>query len=337
MRALVLPAVGRPLELVERPVPEPGPGEVRVRIEACGVCGSDLFLQSGGFGAEKLPRVPGHEAAGRVDALGPGVEGLVRGQQVALHYIHAPSGSAWSGRENLDPHLTRMGVDVDGAFADFTVRPAETLVPTPAEIDPASVAVLTDAVATAYHGLARRAHLQPEETVLVIGVGGIGSNAVQVARQLGATVVAASRNAAKLELAAELGADTVVQTDGRDDAARLRAACGAAGPDVVVQCAGSASVDRLAVEVAGPGARVLLLGATNQPFEVRSTELIWRELSLMGSRGCTRRDLREVIDLHVAGALRTDHLTRSRRPLEEGNEALDELRRGSVLRTVLVP
>jgi propanol-preferring alcohol dehydrogenase len=339
MRALVLPARGRPLELVERDVPEPGPGEVRVRVEACGVCGSDLFLQKGGFGEDKLPRVPGHEAAGRVDALGPGVEDLTEGQQVAIYYIHARADGRWSreGRENLDPRLTRMGVDVDGAFAEFVVRPAESLIPTPVEIDPPALAVLTDAVGTAYHALRHRARLESGETVLVLGVGGVGSNAVQVARHLGARVVAASRSPAKLRLAAELGAEAAVRTGGGDDVGRLRSACGGDGPDVVVQCVGSAAMDRLAVDVAGPGARVVLVGAANERFGVSSTELIARELSVLGSRGFTRRDVAEVIDLHLAGALRTDHLTRSVRPLAEGNEALDDLCSGAVLRTVLVP
>src|SRR5438445_4438719 len=115
MRALELPAVGEPLRLVERPVPEPGPGEVRVRVEACGVCGSDLFLQDGGFGADKLPRVPGHEAAGVVDAIGAGVTSVREGDQVAIYYIENTPDAP---RPNLGPNVRRMGVDVDGAFAE---------------------------------------------------------------------------------------------------------------------------------------------------------------------------------------------------------------------------
>jgi alcohol dehydrogenase, propanol-preferring len=339
MRALVLPGVDRPLEMVERPVPQPGPGEVRVRVEACGVCGSDVFLQKGGFGADKLPRVPGHEAAGRVDLLGPAVDGLAEGQQVALYYIDAPAGSPShrEDRENIDPELTRMGVDVDGAFADYVVRPAHTLVPTSTPIDPPTLAVLTDAVATPYHALTRRAAVRPGETVLVLGIGGIGSNAVQIARHLGARVIAASRRDTKLELARELGAYDVVTTGHADDAERLRAACGPTGPDVVLQCVASAELDALAVRVAAPGGRVVLVGAAIESFELHSAELIWRELSVMGSRGFTRRDIVDVIDLYLSGALRTDHLTRSVRPLSGGNQALDDLRSGSALRTVLVP
>jgi D-arabinose 1-dehydrogenase-like Zn-dependent alcohol dehydrogenase len=339
MQALVLPAVDRPLELTSRPVPEPGAGEVRVRVEACGVCGSDLFLQAGGFGVDKLPRVPGHEAAGRVDRIGEGVRDLHEGQQVALYYIDAPLEGPWSlhGQENLDPSLTRMGVDVDGAFAEYVVRPAHTLVPVPRPIDPPTLAVLTDAVGTAYHAVVRRARIHAGDQVLVIGVGGVGSNVVQLAHRLGASVTAASRTSDKLELAQKLGAAEIVRTGRADDAERLRDMCGPVGPNVVFQCAGSAELDRLAVDVAAPGGRVVLIGASSASFEASSTDLIWRELSILGSRGFTRRDIVEVLDLYVQGAVVTEHLTQSLRPLAEANEAFEDLRSGRALRTVLIP
>ncbi len=328
MRALLLPAVGAPLELVERDVPQPGPGEARVRVQACGVCGSDLFLQKGGFGADKLPVVPGHEAAGVVDAVGDGVSAVAAGDQVALYYIdNAPD----APRPNLGPGVTRMGVDVDGAFAEYVVRPASTLIVPPAPVDPATLAVLTDAVGTPYHALARIARVQAGETVVVLGIGGIGSNAVQVARGLGARVIAVSRSAEKLALARELGAEAAVTLD------RAREAIGPVGPDVVVQCADSAELDEAAIALGGYGARIVLVGASVDAFRARSSDFIWRELSVMGSRGFTPDDIRAVIDLHLAGALRTDHLTAARRPLEEGNEALEDLRAGRVLRSVLIP
>lgn len=341
MRAALLPGVGAPLELVERPLPVPGPGEVRVRIDACGVCGSDLFLQKGGFGVEKLPVVPGHEAAGTIDALGAGVTGWSEGEQAALYYIDSDPNGPWAaaGRENLDPELRRMGVDVDGAFAEYVVRPAHTLIRMQAPIDPVALAVLTDAVATPYHALVRIARLQAGETLLVLGVGGIGSNAAQLGRHLGARVVCATRSPEKLALARELGAHELVKTgvSPEEDAAAIRTACGPHGPDVVLQCVGKAALDELAIAVAGPGARVVLVGAATEPFSTRSVDLIWRELALLGSRGFTRRDIAEVVDLYRDGAVRVDHLTATPRPLEEANAALEDLAAGRVLRSVLCP
>src|SRR5215210_7172414 len=150
MRAVELPAHGAPLRLVQRLVPEPGPGEVRVRVQACGVCGSDVFLQNGGFASSPLPIVPGHEAAGVVDALGDGVDDVPVGTVVALYYLSTPPGDPWAaaGFPNRSPAVVRMGVDVDGAFAEYVLRPADALIRAPAPIDPGVLAVLTDAVAT---------------------------------------------------------------------------------------------------------------------------------------------------------------------------------------------
>ena len=328
MRAAVLPSVGAPLELVDRPVADPGPGQARVRIQACGVCGSDLFLQAGGFGADKLPVIPGHEAAGIVDAVGDGVVDVRIGDQVAIYYIENDPGAL---TPNLGPGVRRMGVDVDGAFAEYVVRPVATLIRPPATVDPATLAVLTDAVATPYHALVRMARLQPGETVAVLGIGGIGANAVQLAHGLGARVVAVSRGEEKLKLARELGADAAVRLDDARDA------CGPGGPDVVIQCAGSAALDGAAITLAGDRSRVVLVGTTVDAFSLRASDLIWRELTVLGSRGFTPDDIREVVELHLAGQVRTDHLTARLRPLEEANEALEDLRNGSVLRSVLVP
>jgi propanol-preferring alcohol dehydrogenase len=338
MRAAELPAVGAPLRLVERPLPEPGAGEARVRVQACGVCGSDLFLQKGGFGVP-LPVVPGHEAAGVVDAVGPDAGDIAVGTQVALYYIDAPADTPYArrGRPNIGPHVRRMGVDVDGAFAEYVVRPVTTLVAPPRPIDPAALAVLTDAVGTPYHALTKIARLERGETLAVLGVGGIGSNAIQVGKHLGARVVAVSRSEAKLELARRLGADETVQAGGHDTVEQARRACGGDGPDVVAQCVGSAAVDEQAVALAGFGGRVVFVGASTEPFRTRAVDLIWRELALLGSRGFTADDIRDVIDLYLAGAVVTDHLTDRRRPLEQANDALEDLRDGRVLRSVLLP
>jgi D-arabinose 1-dehydrogenase-like Zn-dependent alcohol dehydrogenase len=328
MRAQELPEVGAPLRLVERPIPQPGPGEARVRIQACGVCGSDLFLQDGGFGADRFPRIPGHEAAGVVDAVGDGVTEVEVGDQVAIYYITNEPGAP---RPNLGPAVLRMGVDVDGAFAEYVVRPVETLIRPPQPVDPATLAVLTDAVATPYHALARIARVLPGETVVVLGIGGIGSNAVQVARALGARVVAVSRSEEKRALATRLGADVSVPLD------QARDACGPYGPEVVVQCAASARMDEEAIALAGFGGRVVHVATTRDSFSARASDLVWRELQLLGSRGFTADDIREVIDLYLDGRFVTDHLTAAQRPLEEANEALADLRAGRGLRSVLLP
>jgi propanol-preferring alcohol dehydrogenase len=340
MRVAELPAIGSPLRAATRPIPEPGPGEVRVRVEACGVCGSDVFLQKGGFGDRvPLPIVPGHEAAGVVDALGDGVEGLAPGDQVALYYITTPADDPWAaaGRPNISPNVARMGVDLDGAFAEYVIRPAAALIRPRAFVPPAVLAVLTDAVATPLHGLKRIGRLQPGETLVVLGVGGLGSNAVQLGKAFGARVIAVTRSAKKLELARRLGADETVPADEGDPVAAVRALTGGHGPDVVIQCVGSAAVDEQAIAMGGPGGRVVLIGSSLDPFRARAVDILWRELAVLGSRGFVPDDIRDAIELYLDGTLKVDHLVESVRPLEEADAALEDLKAGRVFRSVLTP
>ena len=342
MRVAELPTVGAPLRLAERPIPEPGPGEVRVRIEACGVCGSDVFLQKGGFGDRVTwPVVPGHEAAGIVDAVGEGVDAAAIGvgDQVALYYITTPPNDPWTarGRPNISPAVTRMGVDVDGAFAEYVIRPVEALVRPRAPVPPAVLAVLTDAVATPLHGLKRVARLARGETLVVLGVGGLGSNAVQLGKAFGARVIAVTRSEAKLRLARELGADETVAADEGDPVAGVKAMTGGHGPDVVIQCVGSAAVDEQAIAMGGPGGRVVLIGSSLDHFRARAVDIFWRELSVLGSRGFVPDDIRDAIDLYLDGTLAVDHLVETVRPLAEADAALEDLKSGRVFRSVLAP
>ena len=344
MRAALLTGYGQPLEQVELPDPVPGPGEVVVDVRACGVCGSDLFLQKGGFDST-LPIVPGHEAAGVVSALGAGVTGVGGiggiggigiGQPVALYYLDhcGTCRICRTGRVNMCLGVRRMGVEFNGAFAERVVVPAASALPVLASDDPAAVAVLTDAVATPFHALVRIAAVRPGETVAVFGIGGIGANAVQLAVHLGCRVIAVSRSDASLDLARQMGASVAVKT-GPDVAAEVREAAGPGGPDVIVQTVGSAKVFEQAVAAAGIGCRIVAVGATLDPFPVNPMDLIWREATLAGSRGFTPADIREVLELHRSGAITTDHMVGNMRPLDEVNDALDDLRAARVVRSVI--
>lgn len=338
MKAFELRQFNEPLIEASRPIPVPGPGEACVRVEACGVCGSDLFLQKGGFG-KPLPVIPGHEAAGRIHAIGSGVSGWQVGDQVALYYISTPPNDPWAkaGHPNRSPDLRRMGVDVDGAFAEFVVRPVETLIRPPRQIPPPVLAVLTDAVATPLHALKRIARIQPGESVAILGIGGIGSAAIGIAKAFGAKVIAVARSEGKRAFARALGADEVASPEEPGLAERLREITARIGPQVVLQCTGSSEQDALAVQIAAPGARVVLVGVSTNSFSLKATDLIWRELSVMGSRGFLPADIQDAIELYSSGALDVSHLVQKVRPLGQVNAALDDLRQARVLRTVLTP
>jgi D-arabinose 1-dehydrogenase-like Zn-dependent alcohol dehydrogenase len=199
------------------------------------------------------------------------------------------------------------------------------------------LAVLTDAVATPLHGLKRIARLRAGETLIVLGIGGLGSNAVQLGKAMGARVIAVTRSAAKQRLARELGADEVIGAADGDPVPAAREAAGGHGADVVIQCVGDARVDEQAIAMGGPGGRVVLIGAALEPFRVRAAEIFWRELAVLGSRGFVPDDIRDAIDLYLDGTLSVDHLVEAVRPLDEADQALADLRAGRVLRSVLMP
>lgn len=337
MRAAVLDRYNAPLQLVERAVPRPGPGEVLVRVSACGVCGSDLFLQKGGFGGP-LPIVPGHEASGVVALLGEGLAQPAVGTPVAIYYLRFCGQCEWcrAGRPNICRSVKRIGVDLDGAFSEFIVVPASNVLVVPHHVPGAVLAVLTDAMSTPYHALTSIARLAAGETIAVFGVGGIGSCAIQIGKALGGNVIAVSRSPEKLALARRLGADAALPA-GDDIAERVRAAAGGTGPAVVLQCVGDARVDEQAIAAARTGARVVLLGASQDVFRTRAVDLIWRELTVVGSRGFTPQDIRAVLGLYLQGKLQTDYLTSRQLPLSRVNEALADLSAGRVMRSVLIP
>lgn len=335
MRAAVLARHDAPFSFETRPVPRPGPGEVLVRVAACGVCGSDRFLQQGGF-ASTLPVVPGHEAAGRVAETGPGVAGLGEGDAVALYYI-AHCGrcrNCRAGRENICIAVRRMGVDFDGAMADFVVLPAENCLKLDAGTELAAAAVITDAIGTPLHALLR-ARVAAGERVLVTGVGGIGSNAVQVARLMGAEVIAASRSAEAQGTARAMGAHHVLPADDALPAA-VAALTEGQGADAVIQCAPGATAFAAGLACLARGGRLVVVGTAKAPVAVDTNRVLWGEHEILGSRGFTRADIRQGLAWHREGLIRTDHLTARRRPLEELNEAIADLDDPKVVRTVIM-
>ena len=334
MRAAVLNTYNSPLEVKEIPTPTPGPEEVLVKVSACGVCGSDILLSKGGFPAV-LPVIPGHEASGTVEAVGKNVDTVSVGTPVAIYYIDhcTECEPCIAGKVNMCLNLKRMGVEFNGAFAESVVVPARNVIPVEESDSLLDIAVLTDAVATPYHALKTIAKAKTNETVVVWGIGGIGSNAVQIAKLFGCHVIAVSRSEEKLSLAKEMGADKTITADS-ECIKKIKDLTGS-GPEIIIQTVGSAEADRNAFEAVGVGTRLVLVGATTESFQLSSTEMIWSESSIHGSRGFTPTDIKEVFDLYRAGDIVTDHLTKSTKTVDQINEALESVGRSDTVRTVI--
>ncbi len=328
----------QPLELVDRPVPEPeAPTDVIVRVAGAGVCATDLHAIDGLMepAGVTLPLVLGHENAGWIESVGDGVTTVVPGDPV-LVYPPFSCGLCLACRRGNDMHCARhefTGLTVDGGFAEL-VRVAErSLIPLPADVDPVAVAPHADAGVTAYHAVRRLAPLLlPGTTAAVIGVGGVGHVAVQLVRELGSsTVIALDTDERRRRLATELGVDVVLE-GGAVDA--VREATDGRGADVVFDFVGTDEThgDGLAMLVRGGTYAVIGYGGM---VTVPSAALVGGEQSIVGNLVGTWTDLWELVQLHALGRIVLKSETHK---LEEINDVLDALRAGEVTgRAVIVP
>ena len=331
MRAARLHEVGQALSVDEIPDPEPGSGEVLVRIAHCGVCASDLHVRDGITPPGSLPQILGHEAAGRIVAGG---EGFAEGEWVALFPGRwcGECEACRAGRENRCPRGRFLGVDIDGAFADVIAAPEGGLLRIPDGVDPAHAAV-----ATAFHALRRSGDLGGKR-VAVFGAGGVGVHAVMLAPALGAGWVAAvDADPVARQRALELGANEVVDpADGKPGRAVRELSDG--GVDVALEFIGNAGAMSQCAKSLRTGGRAVLVGLT--PEELRllpAAALVASELEVVGSFGATALELRELFDMLARGDLDLSRSITHRLPLEDADRALEMLRtrEGHPLRIVL--
>jgi propanol-preferring alcohol dehydrogenase len=322
MRAAVVPGFGQPLVIEDRPVPEPGPGQVVVRMEASGLCHTDIHAANGDWPVTPtVPFIPGHEGVGLVTALGDGVTSLKTGQRVAVPWLGYACGTCrycLTGWETLCTSQRNTGYSVDGGYAEYFLAEAAFAAPVPAGVDPREAAPLTCAGVTTYKAI-KVGNVRPGDLVAISGFGG--------------TVAAVDITDEKLKLAAELGADIVIDARGEDPAEVLRKHGGA---DVAI---GLAVDDRsFATAYAGlrRGGRLVLVALpASGTLSIPVFDTVLNGTSVIGSIVGTRADLAEVFGLHAAGRTRVIYETR---PLAAVNEAIAEVLHGKAkARLVLEP
>src|SRR5215213_3561486 len=247
MRAAVVHAFGEPLTIDEVPVPDPGPGEIVVRIAATGVCHTDLHAVRGDWAAKpSLPLVPGHEGVGHVAAVGAGVTHVREGDAVGVPWLHDACGECEycvSGWETLCPAQHNTGYTVDGTYADFVRAKADYVGHLPPGADLESIAPILCAGVTTYKGL-KETEARPGEWVAISGIGGLGHMAVQHAKAMGMHVAAVDVHPDKLELAKRLGADLVVDARAPDAVARLQRETGGGVHGALVTAVSPAAFDQ---------------------------------------------------------------------------------------------
>jgi len=317
-------------------MPEPGPDEVRVRVRAAGVCGTELHFTDGLYAPSRVPMTLGHEVAGTVDAVGSQAPGWAEGDRVAVYYYLFCGLCRWclAGRQNLC--VAPRGVlafAADGGFAEHVVVPARCLVRLPDRVSFEQAAPLCCAGTTAIHSL-NEAAVSPGEVVVVVGAGGVGLTAVQEARRRGARVVAVSRDASRRSAATAAGAEAAVDLAGLPRAVEQLSQ--GQGADVVVELAGVTATLQAAMSVLGRRGRLLLVGYSADPLTVSPLSMVVAEQQILASVGNTYAELVTAVALAAAGQLAPP--LAGTLPLTEVNQALDQLRAGTVAgRLVLHP
>jgi D-arabinose 1-dehydrogenase-like Zn-dependent alcohol dehydrogenase len=334
-------APNEPLRLEQVPMPSPGEGQVLIEVAACGLCGSDLHILKGETFTGFTPIIMGHEAAGRVAALGPGVSGWGIGDRVAVNCVQSCGVclNCQRGRDNLCLNRKLTGIHLDGALAPYMTALSRSLVRLPEGISFEQGAVATDAAATPYHALKARGGLTSGDSLAIFGAGGLGSHAVMLGRMMGASpIFAVDVNQKALDRALELGADHAVRADQGDAPQAIKDLTGGRGVELALECVGSGKVLAQAAAATAPGGRTVVVGLSPDPLHLDEiTPWVRSEVCLIPSSAFSTREIQELVDLAAAGRLDLGRSVTRTLPLSEVNQALDLLDSspGDIMRLVV--
>lgn len=332
----------RKLVLEERPIPQPGPGEVLVEVDACAMCGSDIHLYEGHFIRAKFPVIPGHEFAGRVVALGPDVEDIALNTKACIenHAACGTCGFCKSGRENLCRGARSIGFNVDGAYSQHVVAPAKCVIPLPEEIDDATGAVM-QTLGTAYHAVMTRARIEKGETVVIMGMGPVGLCALSVAKIAEVRAIVVDGVEDRLKMAHRMGADESINISIADPVEEVRELTSGHGADAVLEIVGGRQQEtiRQAIKMLRRGGRAVAVGSfESEECPIPILELQDQEKDLLGSRGHPNT-FRVCIELVAAGKINVRPIITHTLPLgrvERGIQLMRERQEGAI-KIILAP
>lgn len=324
MRAVQVIGPNGPFEMVERNVPEPGVGQVRIKVQACGICHSDSFTKEGLWPGIQYPKVPGHEVAGVIDALGADVAEWKPGQRVGVgwhggHCGHCPS--CRRGDFITCHHAQTPGITYDGGYADYMVAPAEALVLIPNGLSPKEAGPLLCAGITTYNSL-RHSGARPGDLVAVLGVGGLGHLAVQFASKMGFETAAIARGKEKEPLARRLGARHYIDSQAQNVAEEMKKLGGA---KVMLATVTSGKAITAALGGLGIGGRLIILGVSSEPIEVTTVQMVGGRQSVAGWPSGTSADSEDTLAFSVLTGVRSMNEVY---PLERAAEAYDRMMSG---------
>jgi len=313
-------------ELVERDIPEPGVGQVRVKVEACGICHSDVLVKDGLWPGIQYPRVPGHEIAGRVDASGDHVVEWKKGQRVGVgwHGGHCfVCAQCKRGDFAMCVNRKVTGIDFDGGYAEYLIAPAATLAAIPDELPAEEAGPFMCAGVTVYNAL-RNSGARGGDVVAVHGIGGLGHLGVQYARQMGFRTIALGRGKDKEALATKLGAHSYIDTDAGDVVAELQKLGGAR---VILATAPNAKAISALVDGLSPNGNLVVPAAPNEPLTVNMMSMIAGRRSVSGCYSGTAKDSQDTLEF---SGLTGVHPMIEKYPLSRAAEAYERMHSGKV-------
>lgn len=321
MKAVQISKAGGNFELVERPIPEPGRGQVRIKVEACGICHSDALVKEGMWPGLQFPRVPGHEIAGRIDKIGPDVTLWKSGQRV---------GVGWHGGHCFECEPCRRGdfvlcqrekitaIHFDGGYQEYMVAPAEAVAAMPDELPADEAAPLLCAGITVYNSL-RNSGARGGDLVAVQGIGGLGHLGILYARQMGFRTVAIGRGGDKQALAKKLGAHEYIDTNDGSPAEALQKLGGA---KVVLATAPDSKAMSALIDGVAPNGKLLIVGAGFEPLTITPLQLIGGRKAIQGWPSGTARDSEDTL---LYSALTGVRPMIERYPLEKATDAYQQM------------
>ena len=341
MKAAVFQGAHRPLDVMEVPTPTAGPGEALIHVAGCGLCHTDLhYVDHGVETFKKPPLILGHEVAGTITALGPATNGAHEpGDRVLIPSVLSCGRCHFcrAGRENLCAHLTMLGNNIDGGYAEYVVVPVADLVPVPEGLPLEHACVIADALSTPYHAVKRRGRVRVGDSVAVVGCGGVGLNLVQCAAVSGARVIAIDTNDQRLEIARTLGATHTVNPSAGQRVDKTVRSLSDGGVDVAFEAIGTPKTIELAFSLLRRGGRLCVVGYSAEPVMLSAARLMYYELEVAGSLGCGAGEYPEIMRLVAQGKLRLEPIVSGTLPLSEINDGLNRLRHGEGVRWVVTP
>jgi len=317
MKAAQVPKPGADFEMVERPIPAPDAGQVRIQVRACGICHSDVLVKEGVFPWIQYPRVPGHEVAGVVDKVGAGVSAWKTGQRVGVGWHGGHDGTCRECRRGDFRNCRNVkvtGMSYDGGYQEYMVAPVEALVPIPDSLSDVDAAPLLDAGITTYNAL-RNSGAMPGDLVAVQGIGGLGHLGVQFANKFGYRVAAIGRGPENAELAKKLGAHVYIDSHATNAAEKLQELGGAR---VIIATAPNSKAMSALIDGLGPNGKLVVIGASLDAIEVTPSQLIFGSKTIQGWAAGTPAASEDTLNFCVLTGVRPMIETY---PLEKAAEA----------------